>query len=357
MSLTTRPADKCITPEELGIPASIPVPKRTDWRIGLVGFGSIAAAHARAYASAGWRIVAVADPDPTARERARETTPAERFYEDYHELVSDADVEVISLLTQPTLREPVVAAAAAAGKPILTEKPLSRDLGECERMIERAERAGIPFAVSQNYRWQKPYFLMHHIIRKGLIGQPFFASIEYYGSQDVTVADRPFYATCDDFLTIQWNNHLADLLRYWFGKDARAVLTWTRRMTGQNFRSDNLLISLADFGENITGQILHNELLRSSLTSTQCRVDGDEGSVVFAGDLLLESKQLGDERYTVTMTETGHVNSMCGTMGDLLLSIEEQREPLVSARRNLATIRHILAEKKSAESGGVWVRV
>jgi len=357
MSPSARPADKCITPEELDIQGAIPVPKRTDWRIGLVGFGSIAAAHAKAYASAGWRIVAVADPDPAARERAREMTSADRFYEDYYQLVSDPDVEVVSLLTQPTLREPVVAAAAEAGKPILTEKPLSGDIEECERMIALAERAGIPFAVSQNYRWQAPYFLMHHIIRKGLIGHPFFASIEYYGCQDVTVADRPFYANCDDFLTIQWNNHLADLLRYWFGRDARAVLTWTRRMTGQNFRSDNLLISLADFGENVTGQILHNELLRSSLTSTQCRVDGDEGSVVFAGDLLLQSKQLGDERYRVSMTEAESTNGMRGTMGDLLLSIEETREPLVSARRNLATIRHILAEKKSAELGGVWVSI
>ena len=48
---------------------------------------------------------------------------------------------------------------------------------------------------------------------------------------------------------------------------------------------------------------------------------------------------------------------MCGPMGDLLLSVEEEREPLVSARRNLATIRHILAEDESARRGGVWVEV
>lgn len=351
---------KTITPKELGVPEVIPLPRRTDWRIGLVGFGRIARPHVDAYASAGWRVVAVADPDPAARERAKSVTGAERFYEDYPELVADDGVEVVSLLTHPTLREPVVAAAAELGKPILTEKPLGADLVECERMVELAEKAGIPFAVSQNYRWNAANFLVHHIIGKGLIGKPFFASIEIQGTQDVALADHPFYSRCDDFLTIQWNNHLADLLRYWTGRDSRRVLAWTRRMAGQNFQSDNLLLSIADFGEGLTGHILHSELLRSSLTAQQCRVDGDDGSVVFSlygGELQLQSGQLGTEPYTVDTDEISRVSSFCGPMGDLLLSIEEGREPLVSARRNLATIRHIMAEAESARAGGVWVVV
>jgi len=44
-------------------------------------------------------------------------------------------------------------------------------------------------------------------------------------------------------------------------------------------------------------------------------------------------------------------------MGDFLIAIEEDREPLVSGRRNLATIRTILAEDESAKVGGRWVVV
>ena len=43
-------------------------------------------------------------------------------------------------------------------------------------------------------------------------------------------------------------------------------------------------------------------------------------------------------------------------MGDFLISIEDGREPLVSARSNLATLRTVLAEHRSARAGGQWVR-
>ena len=120
--------EKTITPKELGIPDAIPLPKRTDWRIGMVGFGSIARSHTKAYKAAGWQIAAVADPDPAARERAKEMTGAARLYEDYRDLVADDQVEIVSLLTHPTLREPVVELAAEVGKPIQTEKPLGSTL-------------------------------------------------------------------------------------------------------------------------------------------------------------------------------------------------------------------------------------
>ncbi|MCK4374438.1 MAG: Gfo/Idh/MocA family oxidoreductase [Candidatus Brocadiae bacterium] len=353
-------AERAVTPDELGLPDSIPLPGRADWRIGLIGFGGIANAHVPAYTSAGWQIVAVADPDPAARERARAMTDAEHICEDYLEVIGDDRVEVVSLLTHPTLREPVVAAAAQAGKPLLTEKPLGIGFAECERTVAIARQAGLPFAVSQNYRWSGANFLAHHVIRKGLIGRPFYASIEIQGTQDVELAGHPFYSTCEEFLTVQWNNHLADLLRYWTGRDARRVLACTRRMAGQNFHSDNLMVSIADFGEGLTGHVVHSELLRSSLKADRCRVDGDEGSVTFDlhGDALrLQSKELGGEPCVVDASGVLSTSSFCGPMGDLLLSVEEGREPLTSARRNLETMRHVFAEVESARAGGVWVEL
>ena len=352
--------EKTITPKDLGILEGIPLPRRKDWRIGMIGFGGIARAHTPAYKAAGCQIVAVADPDPAARQRAKEMTGAERIYEDYRDLIRDDRVEVISLLTHPTLREPVVALAAEARKPIQTEKPLASTVEECDRMVALAQKAGIPFAVSQNRRWAPANFFAHHILRKGLIGRPFYAFIEIHGTQDVRLAQHAFYAKCTDFLTIQWNNHMADLLRYWTGRDAKRVLACTRRMVGQNFVSDNLFMSIADFGEGLTGQIIHSELLRSDLQSRRCRVDGDEGSIVFDLDsptLRMQSKQLGEGTYLLDAGPLKWASSFCGPMGDLLLSIEEGREPLVSARRNAATIRHILAEDKSVRAGGAWVEV
>jgi len=347
-----------ITPKELGIPESIPLPKQKDWRIGMVGFGGIArGAHAPSYREAGWSITAVADPDTNAQTTAKETFGIQQIYADYRELIADAEVEVIDLCTHPVIRQEVVQAAADAGKHLITEKPFGTTIEECTRMVEVAERAGIKLAVHQNYRWMKMNYLAHHIINRGFIGEPFFASIEIFGQQDVGLAKHPFYSQCDDFLTVQWDNHLADLLRYWTGKDAVGVLARTGRMKEQNFKSDNLLIVVADFGTGLTGHVLHSELLRSGLGSVQCRVDGDKGSLVFdfGSKLMLESSNLGRESYILDTSGLNYVSSHCGSMGDFLISIEEDREPLVSGRRNLPTIRTIIAEDESAKSGGKWI--
>jgi len=347
-----------IAPAELGLPAATPLPERGDWRIGMVGFGRIArGAHAPAYRSAGWPIVAVADPDPEAREIARETFGVERLYTDYRKLIADEAVEVVDLLTHPTIREEVVAAAAEAGKPIITEKPLAENLDECLRMAAIADQAGIPFAVHQNYRWRAMCFLAHHIVARGLIGEPYFASIEIYGRQDLTLADHHFYAVCDNFLTIQWDSHLADLLRYWTGRDPHRVLARTGRMAGQNFVSDNLLMVLHDFGEGLSGHVLHTELLRSTLGGVECRVEGDGGSIVFDFDsrMALESAELGGGPRRLEAAGATYASSFAGSMGDFLIAIETGREPSVSARRNLPTMRTILAEAASAAEGGAWV--
>ncbi|MFP4058804.1 MAG: Gfo/Idh/MocA family protein [Candidatus Brocadiia bacterium] len=352
--------EQLATPAELGLPAATPLPRRRDWGIGMVGFGGIArGAHAPAYREAGWPIVAVADPDPAARQVAAGKFGVDRLYTDYRELVADPKVEVVDLLTHPTLREEAVRAAVEAGKPIITEKPLAATLDEARRMADLAYRAGIPFAVHQNYRWRAACFLAHHAVRRGLVGEPYLASIEIVGRQDVALAGHPFYAVCRDFLTVQWNTHLADLLRYWTGRDARRVLARTARMKGQNFASDNLLTAVHDFGPGLTGHIFHSELLRVSpaLGGDRCRVDGDRGSLVcdFDSRLTLESAELGGGPRRIEVARGAYARSFAGSMGDFLLAIEEGREPQVSARRNLATLRTVMAEEASARAGGQWV--
>ncbi len=347
-----------ITLAELGISDSMPMPKRKDWRIGIIGFGRIArGAHIPAYKEVGWSVVAVADPDPNALKEAKEKYGINKLYKDYKALIADDDVDVIDLCTQPTIREDVILTCANAKKHVITEKPFGTTFEECQRMVEYAERSGIKLAVHQNYRWMRMNYIAHHIIKATLIGEPFFASIEIFGQQDVDLAKHPFYSCCDDFLTIQWDNHLEDLLRYWLGTNAIRVFAKTGRMMGQNFKSDNLLIVIVDFGNGLTGHILHTELLRSSLGGVECRIDGDKGSIKFDfnSNLIIDSKVLGKGALKLDISGSSFFNSHAGSMGDFLLAIEEDKEPSVSGKNNLATIRTVIAEDKSAKLGGRWI--
>ena len=89
----------------------------------------------------------------------------------------------------------------------------------------------------------------------------------------------------------------------------------------------------------------------------QCRVDGDQGSLSFnfKSTLVLESSILGKGVRMLDTSGLDFVSPFAGSMGDLLMAVEEDREQLVSGRRNLSTIRTILAEDESAGSGCEWV--
>lgn len=350
---------KAITVEELGIAAGIPLPSRSDWRIGLVGFGSIAIwSHVPAYQQAGWNVVAVADPSEKAQEKAREMLPDADIYSDYTQLLQETEVDAVALLTQPALRLPVVQAAAKFGRPLLIEKPLANTLEEAQQIVQVGEEHSLPIAVSQNYRWAGANFFARQLVEQGYIGEMHLASIEIFGTQDRDLSGHPFYSQCDDFMTVQWNTHLADLLQFWSDAVPQRRWTVTRRAAGQDFKSDGLLISVIDFGTGLTGHILHSEIVRSGATSAMCRIDGSEGSLVFpmSGDTVeIYSSRLKHEPARLDLSILNLSHSMAGSMGDLLLSLEQKREPLVSARRNLATLTAVLADQKSSEQHGVWL--
>jgi predicted dehydrogenase len=343
---------------ELGLPTNIPLPRRRDWRLGVIGLGGISGAHLPAYREAGWRVVAGCDIDPARRAEAQARHGVEKVSADFLDVIHDPEVEVISLLTQPNIREEVVAACAAAGKPVQVEKPLANDVATAERMVALAQRAGIALGVSQNYRWFPACFAASGLISGGWIGKPYLATIEIHGTQDDDLATHPFYAACTDFLTVQWNTHLADLIRGWMGADPVRVLARTSRREGQNFRSDNLLVSVIDYGRGGTGTVLHSELHRGGLASNRVRIEGDSGTLEFPlwhDQLTVRSNRLGKEPVQVQVRPEGFLPSMCGPMADFLRSIEERREPTVSGRRNLATLRQVLAEQQSSLAGGTWI--
>lgn len=340
-----------VQPSELGLCPAFDRPERPR-RIGLVGLGGISAAHQTAYREAGWPVIAGADIDPARREWATREFGLARTRDDWRAVVDDPEVEVVSLLTQPNVRQEVVEACAALGKPILVEKPLAGTLAEARAMTDRVIEAGLTTAVSQNYRWFPAPFFARQLVALGRLGDPFMVAFTIYGTQDRDMAGHPFYSVCGDFLTVQWNTHLADLIRCLSGRDTSRVLTRGRRAPGQTFVSDNLLLSLHELGESATGQVLHSELVRSSATADSFRIDGPEGTLeggIWSPRLVWTK---ASERVEIDVSGVPH--SMSGPMGELLRCLETGEEPSVSFARNYATLATVHAEQASLLAGGVW---
>jgi predicted dehydrogenase len=148
-------------------------------RVGLIGAGSIARAHAIAYTSARTycgpdvpdvRLVRVADADAAVAKAAAERLGFEAWTADWEEVVASPDVDLVSIAAPNFLHAPMAIAAAAAGKHVLCEKPLAATAAEGERMYRAAAAAGIVHAVNFNYRKVPAVRFIARLLREGRIG-------------------------------------------------------------------------------------------------------------------------------------------------------------------------------------------
>ena len=84
----------------------------------------------------GVSVAAVADMDESRMEEVRDKCGAARGCLEYGELLADPDVDAVAINTPPRFHEDMVVEALEAGKHVLCEKPLSRSVEGCERIME-----------------------------------------------------------------------------------------------------------------------------------------------------------------------------------------------------------------------------
>jgi predicted dehydrogenase len=128
-------------------------------RFAVIGINGQGRAHLRALTETPEaELVAVCDVNEAAA-RARSEEYGVPYFTSYEDLLKRDDVEAVTLPLPHYLHAKVAIAALEAGKHVVTEKPMAISVGECDRMIEAAQRAGKQLSVSHQGRVspQAPY--------------------------------------------------------------------------------------------------------------------------------------------------------------------------------------------------------
>ena len=128
----------------------------TPLRIGLIGAGRIGSSHAEIIARRvpDAELVAVADPRPGVAAELAEPLGAVG-YDDPQALIDADDVDAVVITASSTAHCELIVAAAAAGKPVFCEKPMSMTLADADRAIAAAKDAGVPLQVGFNRRFAR----------------------------------------------------------------------------------------------------------------------------------------------------------------------------------------------------------
>jgi len=130
-------------------------------RIGRIHAGNIAR-HPRA------RLAYVADADPRAAESLAQQFSAKTI--DLNSATTARDVDAVLIASSTDTHADYIERCAAAGKPVLCEKPLDLDAQRARTCVQAAQHAGIPLYLGFNRRYDPSFMRLKREIAGGTIG-------------------------------------------------------------------------------------------------------------------------------------------------------------------------------------------
>ena len=369
----------------------------------MIGYGGIGRVHAMAYRSLPFHYGLPADTFPivgVATARAETAQAAAReigcgyWTGDYRELLARPDIDVVDVCVPNHMHEEIVVAAAAAGKHIYCEKPLSMDVAEGRRMVAAAEQASVKTQMTFNFRFFPAILRARQLVEAGFLGRIFSFRGRYYRSSYIS-ADKPLTwrqrkAIAGGGALFDIGSHILDLVYYLLGNFGAVQATMDTLIKERPVASgsaekapvdvDDIALMHLRMADGVLGLVEVSRMGTGLTNDLQLEIFGEQGALRFSAvdpswleiyDVRDAEKPLGGMRgfrkvETVQRYEgqkapdwsmaPDFVRAHAECQYQFLRAVAEDRP----ARPNLADGLHIqaimaAAERSSAE--GRWVAV
>ena len=137
---------------------------------------------------------------------------------DLDEVLRCPDVAAVDVVTDGSTHHEVAAAALAAGKHALVEKPLGITVQACRAMIQAAQESGAVLATAENYRRDPPNRLARAVLDAGLLGEPFLMMQLSVGGGDEMAITPWRHLKEKGAIGLDMGAHYGDIIRYYMGE-------------------------------------------------------------------------------------------------------------------------------------------
>lgn len=138
---------------------------------------------------------------------------------DYRELLADPEIQAIFICSPTTTHAAIMKEAAAAGKHIFCEKPVSFSVEETEAALTAVEKAGVNLQVGFNRRFDPNFRKIRNLVQEGQIGQPHILRITSRDPQPPGID----YVKSSGGLFMDMMIHDFDMARYVMGSEVVEV--------------------------------------------------------------------------------------------------------------------------------------
>ncbi|HPQ47014.1 MAG TPA: Gfo/Idh/MocA family oxidoreductase [Clostridia bacterium] len=336
--------------------------------IGIIGLGVISDIHIEALQRIEEaRVAAVCTRDP---HKAAETAGILgcSWYTDYRKLADDPGVEAVILCTPSGSRLPMVEYIAAAGKHIISEKPLEVTPERIDRMLEVCRQNNVYIASIFHKRYHPVYKWIKESIDSGMFG-------------DLVTTDvlMKWYRPPEYYSESKWRGtmeldgggalmnqcvHFIDMAQ-WFNGGMKTVYARTAKKLHKGIEAEDTAVAAVEYNSGAFGVI---EATTSAYPgfSTIITVNGTRGGVICENEEIREARVMGitsekldypgkgnygehggDARNNVKKDISLHLSQL----SEIVKSLIGGKQPPVSGEEARKAVEIITSMYKSASEG------
>jgi predicted dehydrogenase len=336
---------------------------------GIVGAGNISLIHAQALAEVpGARLRAVLARDPAKAEAlasrfgAEPCTDPARFF-------AREDLQVVTICTPSGTHAELGAAAAAAGKHVLVEKPIDVTLEKARALVATCRAHGVRLGVIFQSRFLPAVALVKRAIDRGRLGRLYVADAQVKWFRGKTYYEdarwRGTKALDGGGALINQSIHTVDLLQHLAGPVA-SVFGMTGRLRHPSIEGEDTAVAVVRFASGALGTIQGTTSIWPGF-ARKVELHGERGTIVLEGnDVTIWSVEgTGEEEAELERLRAGAKDASDGSSNPMSLdtaghrrqieefvaALREGRAPAVDGEEGLKALEIVLGVYRSAETG------
>lgn len=145
-------------------------------RAGVIGLGWAGQQHIDAYAAdPAVELVAISGKEQHLLDQLGDQHDVAGRYPDYTTMLTEEQLDVVSIATPTFLHAPMTVQALEAGVNVLCEKPMAETGEAAATMVEAARRTGKVLDIAFNHRQRGDVAALREVVESGVLGEIYYA--------------------------------------------------------------------------------------------------------------------------------------------------------------------------------------
>ena len=252
--------------------------------IGIVGYGGFGQ-----FLKNSWqeldnvRIIAVAD-----EIESRNPGGDIKFYNQWKDLLTDKQVDIVSVVTPPQSHAAIACAAMENGKSVLIEKPMATEIQDAKRVIEVRDRTGSVATVNYMLRFNPIVEVLAKLTKEGVFGKLRHVNVENYAQDEGLPIDHWFWnPEVSGGILIEHAVHFIDLIHSMTEQRHVSVTGFCHK---RNTRQEDQVLACAHYDGGLIATHYHAFARPGFFENTSLRLCYDLAQIDLEGWIPLTGK-------------------------------------------------------------------